>query len=95
LPPLPLGLLLAAKIAGMGLADPFLKTTRAKEHLECLREALKTFYESNPVSFVREDDLERQVHIIKAEFARIPDKRSTWIGSDHHRIASALPLGRR
>jgi hypothetical protein len=74
----------------MGLADPFLKTTRAKEHLEALREALKLFYESNPVRFVREDDLERQVHVIKAEFAPIPDKVPLIAGDVFYCLRASL-----
>jgi hypothetical protein len=29
----------------VGLIDPYLKTTRAKEHLESLRQELQVFYE--------------------------------------------------
>ena len=77
-------------MASMGLADPFLKTTRAKEHLEALREALKSFYESNPCRFVREDDLERQLHVIKAEFASIPDRIPLIAGDIFYCLRASL-----
>jgi hypothetical protein len=41
------------------LADPYLKTTRAKKHLDSLRNALDAFCKSRPYSVVGEDDVER------------------------------------
>jgi hypothetical protein len=78
------------KISSMGLADPYLKTTRAKEHLEALREALQLFYDSNPCRFVREDDVERQMHVIIAEFARVPDKIPLIAGDVFYCLRASL-----
>lgn len=54
------------------LTDPYLKTSRAKVHLENLREQL-TALTNEPGEFFREDDLENQLHIVKVKIKDIPD----------------------
>jgi hypothetical protein len=72
------------------LADPYLKTARAKEHLEDLRERLRSFREADPCSFRREDDLERQLHIITIKIKQIPDKLPLVVGDFLYCVRSAL-----
>jgi hypothetical protein len=59
------------------LADPKLKTTRAKVHLEALRNELDAFYKSKPYTFVPEDDVERGRYCIRVEIGPIPD--NIWL----------------
>src|ERR1035437_4058705 len=56
------------------LADPYLKTTRAKYHLDSLRDELSVFYNSKPYQFLRQDDIERQMHCLIFQVREIPDK---------------------
>lgn len=56
-----------------GLVEPYLKTTRAKYHLESLRDELATFYESKPYRFLRQDDIERQRHCLRWKVEEVPD----------------------
>src|ERR1700682_1271322 len=55
------------------LVGPYLKTRRAEEHLENLRSQLRVFYDSEPCRFIREDDVENQMHLIRMKIADIPD----------------------
>lgn len=55
------------------LADPFLKTMRAKDHLEALRNQLDLFYQMRPYSFEREDDLMLDRHRIRVVLKPFPD----------------------
>lgn len=57
---------------GWNLTDPYLKTSRAKVHLENLREQLAAFCDE-PCEFLREDDLENQLHILRMKIKDIPD----------------------
>ncbi len=74
----------------MNLADPYLKTTRAKEHLESLRRELEGFYESKPYRFVREDDTEKQRHIVRMKHPDIPDKLSLIAGDVFYNLRASL-----
>jgi hypothetical protein len=56
----------------MALVDPYLKTSRAKVHLEALRERLEDF-RKEPCEFIREDDFENQSHIVRMKVRPIPD----------------------
>jgi len=56
----------------MSLVDPYLKTTRAKVHLEDLRARLLEFGKE-PCEFIREDDVENQLHIVRMRVRPIPD----------------------
>lgn len=74
----------------MGLTDPYLKTTRAKEHLESLRNELQVFQESNPCRFTRRDDEENQLHIISFKMDAIPDKIPLIAGDIFYNLRASL-----
>jgi hypothetical protein len=74
----------------MNLADPYLKTTRAKEHLETLKEELSVFYESNPSHFVFEDDVKNQLHIIRMKIDDTPDRITLIAGDIFYNLRAAL-----
>jgi hypothetical protein len=74
----------------MPLTDPYLKTSRAKEHLENLRKELEIFYESKPYRFVRQDDVENQRHIVRMETTDTPDRISLIAGDLFYCLRSAL-----
>ena len=56
----------------MPLIDPYLKTSRAKVHLENLREHVAAFC-NEPCEFIREDDFENQLHIVRMKIRDVPD----------------------
>jgi hypothetical protein len=56
----------------MPLVDPYLKTSRAKVDLEDSRERLGGF-RKEPCAFIREDDVENQLHIVRMRVRAIPD----------------------
>lgn len=74
----------------LGLADPYLKTSRAKEHLESLRQELQVFYESKPCRFFREDDFENQRHIVKMKVTNTPDRVSLIAGDFLFNLRASL-----
>jgi hypothetical protein len=73
----------------MPLVDPYLKTSRAKVHLENLREKLAIFC-ANPCDFIREDDLENQQHIVRMKIKDIPDELPLILGDLLYCLRSAL-----
>jgi hypothetical protein len=72
------------------LVDPYLKTTRAKVHLEELREELSIFKYSKPYSISTEDDVERDRFRIKIDSHEIPDKVSLIVGDLLYCLRSSL-----
>ncbi|HET8891970.1 MAG TPA: hypothetical protein VFQ41_23940 [Candidatus Angelobacter sp.] len=72
------------------LADPYLKTARAKEHLDELRERLTKFREEQPISFDREDNLVNQQHIVRIKIKGIPDKITLIAGDFLYCLRSSL-----
>jgi hypothetical protein len=72
------------------MVDPYLKTTRAKKHLEDLRQELEVFYKSNPYRFVREDDVENQLHIVRMVHPDIPATISLVAGDIFYNLRAAL-----
>jgi len=72
------------------LADSYLKTARAKEHLDDLRDRLRLFREEAPCSFTREDDVKGQVHIIRLKIKDIPDKLPLIVGDFAYCLRSSL-----
>jgi hypothetical protein len=74
----------------MSLADPYLKTSRAKEHLETLRQELRVFYESKPYEFVGEDDVKNQRYRIKPDIKPTPDKIPLIVGDIFYNLRSSL-----
>ncbi len=72
------------------LTDPYLKTARAKEHLEELRDRLHRFREDEPISFKREDDLTNQHHLIRIKIKAVPDKITLIAGDFLYCLRSSL-----
>jgi hypothetical protein len=58
----------------LGLADPYLKTTRAKQHVDSLRNELDAFYKSKPYSIVGEDDVEYGRYRIRMKVKDTPER---------------------
>lgn len=73
-----------------GLADPFLKCCRAKEHLEALQLEINRFQQSKPYSIIRQDDFERGKHLIKVDIENTPDKINVILGDLCYCLRSAL-----
>ncbi len=72
------------------LTDPYLKTARAKEHLDELRERLRKFREDEPISFKREDDLTNQQHVVRIKIKGVPDKITLIAGDFLYCLRSSL-----
>jgi hypothetical protein len=72
------------------LADPYLKTARAKEHLETLRQELSTFYKSDVCQFVSQDDLKNQRCRVTIKVKETPDRISLIVGDVFYNLRSAL-----
>jgi hypothetical protein len=73
----------------LSLVDPYLKTRRAKIHLEELREKLAAF-SNEPCEFIREDDLENQLHILSMKIRDIPDEIPPIAGDVFYCLRAAL-----
>jgi hypothetical protein len=73
-----------------GLTDPYLKTERAKEHLEALRENVKAFCESKPGTFTGKEDRERGEYRISIVLKEPPDKISLILGDFLYCLRSSL-----
>ena len=72
------------------MADPYLKTARAKEHLEDLRGRLIAFEKSKPCTFSRQDDPENRRHIIRFHIREIADKVPLIVGDFLYCLRSSL-----
>lgn len=70
--------------------DPYLKTTRAKRHLDDLRGALDTFYHLKPYRFTRQDDVKNQVHLIRFKVDPTPDHISLIAGDLFYNLRASL-----
>ena len=71
------------------LVDPYLKTTRAKLHLETLR-CLVAACGKEPCAFTREDDFQNELHIIKMRIRDIPDEIPLVFGDLLYCLRSSL-----
>jgi hypothetical protein len=71
------------------LVDPYLKTTRARVHLENLRERIAVF-SREPCDFIREDDAENRWHVIRIRFKDIPDDIPLIFGDLLYCLRSSL-----
>lgn len=74
----------------LGLADPYLKTNRAKEHLDDLRERLRIFREDEPIRVTREDDVENQKYILRLKVKDVPEKFPLIVGDFLFCVRSSL-----
>jgi hypothetical protein len=72
------------------LTDPYLKTARAKEHLDELRARLTKFRDEQPISFKHEDDLTNDLHIVRIKIKAIPDKITLIAGDFLYCLRSSL-----
>src|ERR1700731_434622 len=73
----------------VNMTDPYLKTSRAKAHLEDLGKRLAAF-RNEPCEFFREDDLENQVHVIRMKIRDIPDDIPLVFGDLLYCLRSSL-----
>ena len=64
----------------MNLSDPYLKTVRAKEHLDSLRSGLDEYYESKPCKFRGRDDIKNQRYRLRIDIIDPPDRLSLIAG---------------
>ena len=64
----------------MPLVDPYLKTTRAKEHLDCLKKEIGVFIGSAPCRFREQSDIKNQRYRIKVELTDPPIRLSLIAG---------------
>lgn len=63
------------------IEKPYVKTGRAKEHLDALENEFRVFIESNPPIISREDNIEKGWHIVNVQFP-IPTDRLAVIAGD-------------
>jgi len=73
-----------------GLADPYLKLSWAKHHLDTLDLELESFYQSEPYRFTRKDDLENQRHFLRVDLMDVPDRMSLIVGDAFYCMRSSL-----
>lgn len=78
------------KRTGISLDDPYLKTTRAKTHLDALRDEINAFYKSEPIRIFREDDVKRQLYCIRIVIATIPSQLPLIAGDLFYCLRSSL-----
>lgn len=62
------------------LTDPYLKLSRAKEHIDSLAVELRAFYESKPYGFTSYEDIENARYILRAKLSAVPDKIPLILG---------------
>jgi len=73
------------------LADPYLKTVRAKVHLDDLRKQLDIFHKSKPYALVPlEDDIENQRYRVRVQINDIPDPIPLIAGDLFYCLRSSL-----
>jgi hypothetical protein len=74
----------------LSLADPYLKTARAKEHLADLGDRLRAFRNSKPCTFTRQDDFENGRHILRFHIRDMADKLPLIVGDFLYCLRSSL-----
>jgi hypothetical protein len=72
------------------LVDPYLKTTRAKKHLDALRAELEAFRQSQAYTFAPQEDLEDGFVRFKIEYASIPNHVPLIAGDFLYCLRSSL-----
>jgi hypothetical protein len=75
---------------GPTLADAYLKTTRAKEHLDSLRAELTAFRNSNPIRVFRNVNRHRGRYELRIKTADTPDHLPLILGDLLYCLRSAL-----
>jgi hypothetical protein len=74
----------------MSLTDPYLKTTRAKVHLDALRHELDIFYETKPYAFIGQEDVENERFNVFIKLQETPDIISLIVGDFFYCLRSSL-----
>jgi hypothetical protein len=74
----------------MNLADPYLKTARAKEHLDALAEGLREYHASNPCKFEGQADTINQLYRMRIVLKDPPEKLSLIAGDVFNCLRAAL-----
>jgi hypothetical protein len=74
----------------ISLVDPYLKTTRAKAHLDALRSDLDAFRESKPYSFTFDVDADRSLYVVKVELKDPPSHLALIVGDLFYCLRSSL-----
>lgn len=80
----------AATQRRLSLADPYLKTSRAKEHLDSLHSEILSFAESKPCAVKGEDDLKDGWYKIRITMKQPPDRMALIVGDLFYCLRSAL-----
>jgi hypothetical protein len=79
-----------AKSLSPSLVDPYLKTTRAKVHLDALRNAVDLFRKSKPCAVFRKEDVKRGRYEIRIKIADTPDDIPLILGDLLYCLRSSL-----
>lgn len=74
----------------MGLTEPYLKTARAKEHLETLRYGLDIFRKSQPCKLIIEDDVKPGFCSVIVEIENTPDRIPLIVGDTFYNLRASL-----
>src|ERR1035438_7027168 len=72
------------------LVEPYLKTTRAKVHLDALRNSLDLFRKSKPVTVFRNENLKSGRYEIRIKIADPPDETALILGDFLYCLRSSL-----
>jgi hypothetical protein len=64
----------------MDLSDPFLKTSRAKEHLDALRKEMEPFYKSKPCEFQEKVNFKDGLYQVRIQVNDPPPRLSVIVG---------------
>src|SRR6267143_2645115 len=77
-------------MTGTGLADPYLKLTWAKKHLDTLDEDLLAFHNTNPCRIFAKEDLENQRYVLRVYLSDVPDHIPLRCGDAFYCMRSCL-----
>ncbi len=78
------------KFQAISLGDPYLKTTRAKTHLDDLGRQIKSFLDSHPVKVFRRDEVRKGLYTIRFKINPLPDDLALILGDLLYCLRSAL-----
>lgn len=74
----------------VSLTEPYLKTIRAKEHLETLRHELDIFRKSQPCKLIIEDDAKPGFCRVVVEIENTPDRIPLIVGDTFYNLRASL-----
>jgi len=81
---------LAPIVRRPGLADPYLKLSRAKMHLNALDVLLKEFTGPKAYAVRRYDDLQQKRHCFECKLLDVPDDACLAVGDAFYNMRSSL-----